>query len=74
MAETTPMTELMDKLGRKPADEAAMLRRALQDLYDQVCSLEDYTTTRDIERHKAEACFDYAVEQARLVLKRTANA
>ena len=48
------------------------LRSALQDLYDQVCSLEDYTTTRDIERHKAEACMDYAVEKARTVLKETA--
>ncbi len=49
--------------------ENVRLRAALQFLYDQVCSLEDYTTTRDLEPYKAEAVFDDAVNTARLALK-----
>ena len=62
-------TEFLEDTRLAARDEAETLRRALQDLYDQVCSLEDYRLTRDIEPYKAEACFDYAVEQARLALK-----
>ena len=50
---------------RRVADE---LRSALKFLYEQVCSLEDYTVTRDLDKYKAEAVFDDAVEQARKAL------
>ena len=52
----------------KAEDERDRLRAALEFLYEQVCSLEDVTLTRDIEKHKAETIFDDAVEQARKAL------
>lgn len=50
------------------AEMNAKLRRALQDLLEQVRSLNGYELTRDIEPHKAQACWDYAVEQAGNIL------
>lgn len=48
--------------------ENARLREALQFLYDQVMTLEDYKTTRDVPVHEGEAVFDYAVNTARALL------
>ncbi len=48
------------------------LYTALTDLLDQVDSLDDYTLTRDIEKYKAEAIWDDALDRARIALKNAA--
>jgi hypothetical protein len=47
------------------------LRSALKDLLEQVESLDGYQVTRDLDRYKAEACFDDAIERARNALSRS---
>jgi hypothetical protein len=51
--------------------ENAELRSALKDLLEQVESLDGYQVTRDLDRYKAEACFDDAMERARNALSRS---
>lgn len=46
----------------------ADMRSALRGLVEQVESLEGYQLTRDIEPHKAQACWDYVIDQARTAL------
>ena len=80
---TKGVTEWPDAVMRLPAleaevaklrEERAELVAALRFLYDEVCSLEDYTVTRDIDKYKAEANMDDAVNTAHSTLARLGSA
>lgn len=47
-----------------------VLEGALQELLEQVQSLEDCTLSRDVARHEAEAIWDAAIRRAEDALKR----
>jgi hypothetical protein len=44
------------------------LKQAAQDLLDQIQSLENYTLSRDLEPHKAQACWDDAIRATKAAL------
>jgi uncharacterized protein YjiS (DUF1127 family) len=46
-------------------DEQTKVRKALRDLLDQIALLEDVIFSKDIERYKAEACWNDAMDRAR---------
>ena len=50
-------------------NETALLR-ALEELLEQIDSLEGVTFTRDTEAYKAEACWDYALIRARALVRK----
>ena len=69
---SNPMDSVNELIAMQTEDirkERDKLRSALKFLYEQVLSLEDYTVTRDLDRHKAEACFDGAIDEARKALR-----
>ena len=47
------------------------LRRALEELLEQVESLEGYELSRDLEPYKAEAVWDWTIENAANALRET---
>lgn len=60
--------EHMDKVQKRTITP---LRKALKDLLDQVDSVEHVEFTRDIEQYKAQANWNDAIDQARMILERT---
>lgn len=66
-SELSTQSACIAALERKAAHFDA-LRSALDALLVEVESLDDYSLTRDIEPHKAQACWDYVIDQARTAL------
>lgn len=58
---------------RKLERALALAREALQFLHSEVSALDSYTVTSNVDRHKAEACFDAAMDQARTALRAIAQ-
>lgn len=52
----------------KPISRLDCAFAALRELYDQVLSLDDYTLTRDLPQHEAQAIWDDAISAASNVL------
>ncbi len=55
---------------RESAAKIKMLTDALQTLLDEIECLDDISVSRDTEAYKAQACWDYALENAYAALKK----
>ena len=55
---------------RESVAKIKMLTDALQTLLDEIECLDDISVSRDTETYKAQACWDYALENAYAALKK----